>query len=397
MPGLSRDPSHRASGDGIFAYTARGKLRWGLEYRDPTSGRWKRKVGFELKRQVLQFKERIDKQRAGLLSGDPLDTTFDAALKEYLAHRKAEGHSARSYEQLERWWLPAFSGRALHTITTAEIRKRLEDLTSERDWSPQTRNNVLHQLTGLLTFAMAQDPPWILRHATSRGKVPLLEVDNARERWLSAEEVAAIAGASPGWLADIVRFAAATGMRLGEVCDLRKASYHRANGVGWLAVRETKSGQVLRFPLTGWVAQLVARRAQRTKTPDGRLFPGPGGGSARMGIKRNLPAAVQAAGLHWGRYQKVNGKRVPVPDGVTFHTFRHTMASHALQAGATEREVMELGNWRDPRMLRRYAHLTDDARREAAAKVAGALARGKLSEKLSERPRNARNQRKRRA
>ena len=64
------------------------------------------------------------------------------------------------------------------------------------------------------------------------------------------------------------------------------------------------------------------------------------------------------------------GRRVAEPEGVTFHTFRHSMASNALNAGIAEHIVQRMGNWKDRRMVSRYGHLGDDALRDAEARVA---------------------------
>jgi len=45
------------------------------------------------------------------------------------------------------------------------------------------------------------------------------------------------------------------------------------------------------------------------------------------------------------------------------------MASNAYAKGVSDPEIQELGNWKDPRMLKRYRHLGNDRLRKAAAKV----------------------------
>src|SRR5882757_613744 len=58
--------------------------------------------------------------------------------------------------------------------------------------------------------------PWM---STGPRQNPKSPEDNARTRWLRLHEVVAIAEKSPEWLCVIVKFAVATGMRLGG--DLR--------------------------------------------------------------------------------------------------------------------------------------------------------------------------------
>lgn len=153
--------------------------------------------------------------------------------------------------------------------------------------------------------------------------------------------------------------------------------FRRARRGAYLEVRATKNRKPLRVPLSGWVLEIIERNVRECRVDSDRVFAGPGRigrdgirrpptrrQSARQSIERHFPAAVRAAGLRWGRSS---------PDGVTFHTLRHTMASTALQLGIHERQIMALGNWLDPRMVRTYAHLADEAMRRAAEKVARGL------------------------
>ena len=58
---------------------------------------------------------------------------------------------------------------------------------------------------------------------------------------------------------------------------------------------------------------------------------------------------------------------------MTFHTFRHTRASMAANAGTDERELQRLGNWKTVLMARRYIHLSDKRQRAAEQKLAEVL------------------------
>ncbi len=51
--------------------------------------------------------------------------------------------------------------------------------------------------------------------------------------------------------------------------------------------------------------------------------------------------------------------------GVTPHVLRHTFASWLAMAGTDLRTIQELGGWRSIQMVERYAHLSDDHKREA--------------------------------
>lgn len=362
MAKLNRVSKKSAIG-GIFAYKARGGERWGIEYTDPRSGKRRRKANFRTHAEALSFKETTIRQRAGLIAPDASRKSFADAVDEYLAHRKAEGRPLSSYDALKMWWVKAFSGMQLGEINTGIVNARLDALTKEHEWSPATRNNRRAQLSGLFTWALVKQ--WIFVHPITRSLVPITKVNNARERWLSIDEMTALRKHCPPWLDVIVRFGAATGWRKEEICTVRKSDYVvDRSGRAWLTQGKTKSGEPLRFPLAGWVAELVKEQVDKCEDMNSLIFPGPRGGNPYSAIRDALPLACEKAKIIYGR---------KFATGVVFHTLRHTMASHALQMGVDERRVMELGNWKDTRMVRRYSHLADSGRRDAAALVADAF------------------------
>lgn len=174
------------------------------------------------------------------------------------------------------------------------------------------------------------------------------------------------------WLSEtfpsLVRFACSTWMRLSELCDLRAGSYQEdAIGKAFLVTAITKNGTRLAWPLEGEALLLVKARRGEGRFPARRLFPGPDGQNAGMSIRRWLPAVCKAAKIPYGRKD---------PLGITFHSFRHSMASLAINGGVPAEVVLRMGNWRTRSMLDRYAHLADETMREAAGKLASIVAGG---------------------
>ena len=55
---------------------------------------------------------------------------------------------------------------------------------------------------------------------------------------------------------------------------------------------------------------------------------------------------------------------------VTPHTLRHTFASRLGMQGAGDRTLQALGRWKEPKMIRRYVHLSQEHLREAVEKLA---------------------------
>lgn len=323
----------------------------------------------------------------------PEGVLFENALKLYLEHCYAKGRGEDSYRWIRRDWPKVFTGWPVRSITSEEIEARLLSWTEDRKLLPATRNQALAQLSGFLSYCYGRG--WIDMHPTLRGRVPKLAVDNGRNRWLRLHEVEALIAAAPAWMKAALRFGVMTGMRLGEVCSLRRACYQEdGSGLAYVVTEQrTKNRERLVWPLEGPALGLVEQQLERISPfPAAHLFPGPGGKSAYTAIRRHFPDVARAAGLAYGRYLQdaveegdsvrwvtvldAKGRRVANPAGVTFHTLRHSMASLALTAGIPENTVQRMGNWKTRTMVARYAHLADESLRAAAGKLASLVGDG---------------------
>lgn len=353
---------------GIFAYKCRQGRRYGVESRDPATRKRVRRLGFSSRSLAVQWKEQKDRELLGLVPKQSTITLREATAR-YIEHRRAEGKSLRSYTHLvivskrseePGFWVKELGERRLSAITSDDVDNVLRNGMKRRQWASATYNRALSQLSGMLSYAVQSG--WLNEHPLKHGRVPRLPEDNARTRWLRLHELEAILDHSPAWLADTIRFAVATGMRLGEVCNLTRASYQMdEHGRAYLITERTKNGERLVWPLEGWPVDHVKARVEATKFPGDRIFPGPRGGNPYTCIHSTLPRVVEAAGLRYGRKHA---------DGVTFHVFRHTMASLALNHGVPESTVQRMGNWKSRTMVARYAHLADETLRKGAATVA---------------------------
>ncbi len=334
-----------------------GKKKWGVDFRDPLTHK-RRRILIGTREQAIVKRDEIRLQAKGLRQ-PRTDVMFEDAVGQYLGHRRAQGKGARSYRFLKKDWPGAFRGRKVASITSEEIEGHLVRWMTQRKWSPATRNQALAQLSGFFSFAYAKK--WIDVHPTEKGRVARLAVRNERTRWLRLEELEAIREQCPDWMKPIHDVAVKTGMRLGEICGLTRSSFQvDALDRAYLAVDQTKNQERFVWPVEGRLRETVEAAVARARFPGAYLFPGPKGGNAMMSIRRAFPQAVEAAGLRYGRKH---------PDGVTFHTYRHSMASLALNAGVSKSTVQRMGNWKSPAMVNRYAHLADETLREAAKKV----------------------------
>ncbi len=166
--------------------------------------------------------------------------------------------------------------------------------------------------------------PWA---GQSLAKPPKHRGRDDSKRPFTAEEVAALLAGDPGQeLADAIRAAALSGMRLEEMYRLTVADC----AGGWLRISASKSDAgVRRVPIH---PALAARVAQRTdgKAPGDFLFHE--AGPARPGRERSAAASKrfgryrQAVGVH----DRAEGKR---HSAVDFHSWRRWFITEAERAG----------------------------------------------------------------
>jgi integrase len=360
----------RKTRDGVFAYRKGEGLRWGVDYRDPATKKRKRRTGFASRQLASLWKDREERALLGLVKKEEVEPVlFKEVVARYIERRLAAGKSERSYYHLQvaakrgahpGFWAKEFGDHPIGSLTTEQLEDALRKRARRSKWAPSTCNRALAQISALFTFARSRK--WIKEHPVERGRIPRSPEDNARTRWLRLHEIEAILGECPQWLEPLVRFAVATGMRLGEVCSLNRAGYQVDQlGRAYVVTERTKNGERLIWPLEGWTKEHIERRVAECRFPGDYLFPGPKGGNAYTSVNRMLPGVIRAAGLKYGRKHT---------DGVTFHSFRHSMASLALNHGVPESTVQRMGNWKTRAMVQRYAHLADEELRKAAAKLA---------------------------
>ena len=154
-------------------------------------------------------------------------------------------------------------------------------------------------------------------------------------------------------LAPLVRTALNTGLRFGELCNLRWADVTLTKAA-LLTVRGSgaKSGQTRHVPLNDGARDILKAWRTADVDPDAYIFPGRDG--ARLtDIKTAWAKLLKDANVTKFR----------------FHDTRHTFASKLVQAGVDLNTVRELLGHADIKMTLRYAHLAPEQKREAVAKL----------------------------
>lgn len=161
-----------------------------------------------------------------------------------------------------------------------------------------------------------------------------------------------------GHLTPIVIVALNTGMRKGEIFNLRWPDVDldralvtvRGEGIG---EEGAKSKQTRYLPLNSDVVTVLRAWHAHATDPAGYVFPGRTAGERLDDVKKAWAPVVTAATLA----------------NFTFHDLRHTFASKLVQAGVDLNTVRELLGHADLKMTLRYAHLAPEHKAAAVAKL----------------------------
>ena len=217
-----------------------------------------------------------------------------------------------------------------------------------RDLSAASANRHLALLKVTFNRAMKAEPAKAERNPV-RG-VKLLKENNARVRVLTDTEEERFLATLPLHYRPLVIVALHTGMRRGELANLRwqDVDFHTRT----LVVRQSKSGEGRRVPMNRVVvATLRALRRER------QAF----GGLDVHVTGRAIPPQF---GRAWGKAVKA----AEITD-FRFHDLRHTAASRLVMAGVDLYTVKEILGHKTLVMTQRYSHLSPDHQRPAVERL----------------------------
>lgn len=260
------------------------------------------------------------------------------------------GERSREYlDELERWAKPGghiagfWSSRSVHEIGYQGLERWARWLAGERKLGAKTRWNVMAgfrsflgwlRLVGELQVVPVFPWPRIQEHA------PTILAPEAQRRILEA---------IPEGRRGIYLALALLGLRPSEAIRLRAADYEPGDP-GWLTVRLTKNRQAKRLPvpdeLAEWIAAHVPADARLRGLP---LFAMGRKGWNGTSLRRHWHAACREVGVTVSLYEGT----------------KHSLATELLRQGVSERVLQALLGHRDPRSIRRYARLADQALVEA--------------------------------
>lgn len=266
----------------------------------------------------------------------------------------------------------------LSELTTWTVEKWRTARLKRTDAKPATVNSHLTMLKAALSRAVAwrllpkhplgdikplkADKTGRVRYLTTDEETRLRKLLDARDakrvqhreranRWRRERGYAEWPADNSGHLTPIVLLALNTGMRKGEIFNLRWADVDLERAQLTVRGAGTKSSQTRYLPLnTEAVKTLRAWQGSATDT-SGHVFPG----------------RVEEEGLDDVKkaWQPIAAKF----KNLTFHDLRHTFASKLVMAGVDLNTVRELLGHADLKMTLRYSHLAPEHKAAAVAKL----------------------------
>lgn len=315
----------------------RGQVWWmrfnynGQQIRRPTETTDKKvaeKIYYKVMTQIAEGKW-LDVDEGRTRTFDELAEKYEAQVfKDLRSYESGKGY----LKQLKDFFGPY----ALSRITPALIDdfKQMRKATGVK---PATINRQLNILRRMLNLARKRWE-WVK-------EVPVIEMepkaDRKRIRHLPFDEYHKLLECCDESLMDIVIVAAWTGLRQGNVLNLKHDQVNLFARTIAIDCEETKNGEHLIIPVAGPAFEVLMKRFKAgKKTP--YIFSENGKTLAyQRAVQRAFEKAVEKAGI----------------EDFRFHDLRHCFASWNRQAGVDIDTLADLMGHKDTRMTRRYAHI----------------------------------------
>lgn len=231
-----------------------------------------------------------------------------------------------------------FGDRYLYAITPMLVEKY--KISRSRGVSPATVNRELACLKHMFNKAIE----WGKTENNPVRKVKLFKENNKRLRYLEKEEIKKLLDSCSDHLKPIVTVALFTGMRRGEILNLKWHDIDFQRGI--IYILDSKNNEKREIPMNEVVKKtLVGVR----KHPDSSYIFCNKDGRPYGDVKRSFLTALKKAGILDFR----------------FHDLRHTFASQLVMAGVDLNTVRELMGHKSLEMTLRYSHLSPDHKRRA--------------------------------
>lgn len=300
-------------------------------------------------KQWIQVTESDLRKGKSLIAGESRKHTFDDVAHRYLSvYLKQYPHRIQKQKQLLDWWHQHIGQLQLNQITPAVISELRDKLSLEKTYrggerAGATVNRYLAALSKVLTLCVRE---WCLLEVSPMPKVGKLKESSGKVRYLQKDEINRLLSACKesrnSLLYPVVAIALTSGMRRSEILTLewKQIDLHH----GFIHLKHTKNGTDRIIPIPKEI--IILLEELKLKSSEDLVFPP----VRKIGNKHgliNLRAAFEAA-----------LKKAGIADA-SFHTLRHTAASHMAMQGVNSSGLQALLGHKTAAMSKRYTHFSD--------------------------------------
>ncbi len=317
---------------------------WFADYYDADGRRTREATGTANKREAEKFLAlRISEVQRGVYV-KRVPVPLPELWERYFAYAKAHKRSWQRDEQMYGNLQKVLGTATLENVTAL----RVEEFQQRRaqEVSPATVNRE----TALLKHMFNMAERWgLYRGANPVRWVKFLPENNLQFRTLSEDEEQQLLAASPPYLRELILFAVNTGLRCGDIFDLKWQEVDLESKR--IALIMGKTRHALEVPLNENAFGILSQKRAVMHGP--YVFYNPATGDRYSDLKAGFKAALNRAKL----------------SGITWHTLRHTFASRLTCSGADLVTVKELLGHSTVTLTMRYAHTNHETKARAVAQL----------------------------
>ena len=312
--------------------------------------RYRELIGPSKKEAEAVLGKRLNEIREGKFFGKVKlrEILVEDLVRDYL--ERFQGKKVVDETRYMRILLESFAGKFVSDIDRRDVEsfQAVRRATLCKDGLPRansTCNREVEALRRLLNKAIE----WGMLERNPASRLKRLPEPQGRTRFLSLDEAKRLLEASSRHLRPIIVCALETGMRRGEILNLRWSDVDMKTHTIYLG--KTKNGESRHVPISHRLFSVLSGLPRRLGSD--HVFTG----EPKIGKTGNP--------FHDVRTSFENACRRAGIEGFRFHDLRHTAASHLAMAGVPLRTVGEILGHKTAAMTERYAHLTPEHTRKA--------------------------------
>lgn len=274
-----------------------------------------------------------------------LKSTFNDLAKRY--HEWARVNN-KSYVVNKRYYINKvtkfFGTRRLVEINPWLVERWKGERSKETGFTEVDRElaTLKHMFTKAIEWRMTDENP--------ARTVKQFRKTKKRDRFLTQEEISRLFECLPEHQRPLIQFALLTGLRRANLLNLKWSQVDLMHGLLTIPSEEAKGGRDLKLPLAPEAVELLRNHSRHSES---EFIFCKANGEPYKYIYGGFREALKRAGI----------------EDCTIHTLRHTVGSHLVMAGGDIATVKELLGHRNIQTTLRYAHLAQDHKRKAIARL----------------------------